>query len=259
MHAFLNDHLLAIPLAWSPDSRYLAVSLQTDGPRIASDGLAVIDTKTMTATTIATGAIRGASFAPSGPDRLVYGQQALSSQSTDRVMDLYTVNPDGSDRTQLTSDGDSLQPLWTAKGIVYDRETPAILEATPTYQLWVLHDGHSTQLTRRASVEEIFPRAASANGNRLIANYEGLGSERAEAVELSPRRIRSVGGGTVWGAGISQDGQTLLLERGATGSPATPGTGLQPLPPHDGVVETAPFGGGQPTRIADGNSPAWNG
>jgi len=155
--------VIATPLAWSPDSRYLAVLLQTDGRHLIGTGLAVIDTTTMTAGTVATGVIRGASFAPSGPDRLVYGQ--ARSQQIEDAVNLYTVNPDGSDRRQLTSDGDSLRPLWTPRGIVYDRETRRRVGAS-AYQLWLLHGGHSTQLTHLtppALVAALVPLAASAN------------------------------------------------------------------------------------------------
>jgi hypothetical protein len=79
-HAFFSDRVIALPQAWSPDSRYLAVLLETTG-RITSTGLAVIDTRTMTARTVATGVIEGASFAPSGPDRLVYGYEPPSRPS----------------------------------------------------------------------------------------------------------------------------------------------------------------------------------
>jgi hypothetical protein len=264
LHSFFRDRSFVTPLAWSSDSRYLAVELgaRPDGsaPVIASAGLAVIDTKTMTARTIASGVITGASFAPSGPDRLVYGYETGSTRGVDAVTNLYTINAHGSNRTQLTSDGNSLQPLWTAKGIVYDRETRRGAGALPSYELWLLHDGHSTQLTARASVAEIVPVAASANGNRLIAEYDGTGVSRPLAVQLSPRWISALatGGATVWGAGISRDGRTLLLERAASGPP-TPSSGLQPFPPHDDLIETAPFGGGKPTRIVGGDSAAWNG
>ncbi|HUA46652.1 MAG TPA: hypothetical protein VMA77_15580 [Solirubrobacteraceae bacterium] len=83
-HSFFTDRVIATPLAWSPDSRYLAVWLETHQRQIVSTGLAVIDTRTMTARTVATGVILGASFAPSGPDRLVYGQ-ARSPQIGDAV------------------------------------------------------------------------------------------------------------------------------------------------------------------------------
>jgi hypothetical protein len=123
----------------------------------------------------------------------------------------------------------------------------------PTYQLWLLHRGHSTQLTHmtpRALVAELAPLAASANGNRLIAEYEGPGVIIPLAVQLSPRRVRAlaIGGTKLQAAGISPDGRTLLLERRASAFLF-----------HEGVVETVPFGGGQPTRIASGDSAAWNG
>lgn len=229
------------------------VLLDTEGPRITSAGLAVIDTTTMIARTVATGVVRGASFAPSRPDRLVYGYDARSKQVRDPVVNLYTVNPDGSDRTQLTADGNSLQPLWTAKGIVYDRETHRGAGALPTYQLWLLRGGHSTQLTHIKTpkrVAELMPLAASANGNRLIAEYEVPGLSIPLAVQLSPRRVRALatGGTKLQAAGISPDGRTLLLQRRASA-----------FPTREGVVETVSFDGGQPTRIASGDSAAWNG
>ena len=247
-HSFFNDRVIATPLAWSPDSRYLAVLLRTDGPQIISTGLAVIDTTTMTAKTVTTGIIRGASFAPSVPDRLVYGE--TRSQQIEEPVNLYTVNPDGSDPAQLTTDGNSLQPLWTTKGIVYDRETRRGVGAAPAYQLWLLHRGDSTQLTPRALVMALVPLAASANGNRLIAEYEGPGAIIPVAVQLSPRRVRALatGGTKLRAAGISRDGRTLLLERRASG-----------FLTHEGVVETVPFSGGRSTRIASGDSAAWNG
>ena len=96
----------------------------------------------MTASTVVTGDIRGASFAPSGPDRLVLSQ--APSEQVQSAANLYTVNPDGSGRRQLTAGGD-FRPLWTARGIVYDREPPPSAGAAPANQLWLLHAGHSTQ------------------------------------------------------------------------------------------------------------------
>jgi len=70
-HSFFSDNATTIPLAWSPDSRYLAALLEPGSSRSTSVSLVVIDTATMTAKVIAAGGIRGASFAPSGTDRLV--------------------------------------------------------------------------------------------------------------------------------------------------------------------------------------------
>jgi hypothetical protein len=152
-HSFFTDRSVVIPLAWSPDSRYLAVLLgphpRHGVPVIASAGLVVIDTATMTARTVATGVIRGASFAPSGPERLVYGQARTGAIKA--PMNLYRVNPDGSDRAQVTADGDSLQPLWTAEGIVNDREMRRGAGAVPTYELWLLSERVIATATMHAS------------------------------------------------------------------------------------------------------------
>ena len=60
--------------AWSPDSRYLAVALQpASGSRPGAPCLVLIDTRTGRVRTIASGSVQGVSFAPTGPDRVVYG------------------------------------------------------------------------------------------------------------------------------------------------------------------------------------------
>src|SRR5262249_21831265 len=62
------------PLAWSPDSRYLAVSVfDPVNKGIGKSGLSVVDTQTKATTVIAKGQISGASFDPAGSGRLVYG------------------------------------------------------------------------------------------------------------------------------------------------------------------------------------------
>jgi Tol biopolymer transport system component len=245
-HSFFSDSVTTIPLAWSPDSRYLAVLLEPDSIRSTSVSLAVIDTATMTAKTIATGGIRGASFAPSGPDRLVYGQ-ANALQSAAGV-NLYAVNPDGSNRRQLTSDGDSLDPLWTARGIVYFREVRSVDAVPVSFHLWLLHRGRSTQLTNVTfPAAYIASLAASADGNRLIVESVTLRIRAAYTVQLSPRRVRKLGFATrkLLAVGISRDGRTLLVERTA-------------FPSDHGVVETIPFIGGRATRIARGDQAAWS-
>src|SRR3984957_10384946 len=102
----------ATPLAWSPDSRYLAVFAQSNATvGIASNSsLDVIDTQTGTVTTIAHGEIYGASFAPDGSDRLVYALGHSLSQSA--KTNLYVAEVDGAGVHAITSDGRSLFPLW---------------------------------------------------------------------------------------------------------------------------------------------------
>jgi hypothetical protein len=124
------------------------------------------------------------------------------------------------------------------------------IAVSSTCQLWLLRGGDSTTLTPPASVQEILPVAASANGNRLIIDeYAAPAAGRSVAVQLSPRRVSTLGtNGTVVGVGISRNGRTVLLDRGDLA-----------LPPHDGVIETVPFDGGQPTWVTTGDSAAWNG
>ncbi len=102
----------------------------------------------------------------------MYGYGVRSGEVADPAVNLYTVKPDGADPAQLTSDGNSLRPLWKAQGIVYDRLTSRGAGALPTHQLWLLHGGHSTQLTHitsQAPVAALVPVAASANLEAPIA------------------------------------------------------------------------------------------
>ena len=65
----------ASAVAWSPDSRYLAVELTGENaPSISGYGLAIIDTETGIEHVIANGVIYGASFAPGTSDTLVYAR-----------------------------------------------------------------------------------------------------------------------------------------------------------------------------------------
>ena len=78
------------PLAWSPDSRYLAVARQLDGDPSTSPparGSDVIDTQTGDGHARSPKAsIYGASFAPDGSDRLVFAlSHSLSAVSAGRT------------------------------------------------------------------------------------------------------------------------------------------------------------------------------
>jgi hypothetical protein len=60
--------------------------------------------------------------------------------------------------------------------------------------------------------------------------------------------VRALANGYTAARGISRDGRTALLERDRSA-----------LPPQEGVIETVPFVGGQPTPIASGDAATWNG
>ena len=109
------------PLAFSPDSRYLAIYLQSTALRniAARSSLVVLDTVTGALTTIAHGAISGASFAPDGSDRIAYGR---SPSLAGAPSDIYIANPDGSGAHAFTHDGHSLNPVWGSRYLAFDRE-----------------------------------------------------------------------------------------------------------------------------------------
>lgn len=244
------------PLAWSPDSRYLAFFARStalhDTP--ARSALDVLDTVTRRIATLANGQIAGASFSPDGRDLLVFSK---SRSELDYPADLYTARPGGGGLRRLTSDGRSLDPVWGTEGIAYDRERLRHDEA-PAFQIWLRPKSSPSrprQLTRLAVpalLSGLVPIAFSANGERLLAEYEGEDTSEAWTVEVGARRARRVrGSGTrsLQGDGISQDGTTLLLAEGSFEEP-----------PSDGRIVTMPFDGGAPSvLVAHGAAGSWNG
>jgi hypothetical protein len=243
----------ATPLAWSPDSRYLAVYAQSNGTAgiAAASSLDVIDTQTATVTTIAHGAIYGASFARDGSDRLVYA--LAHSLSPSAKTNLYVAEADGAGVHPITSDGRSLLPLWGPTYIAYDRERARRL--SPEYQIWLgtLTNPRVRKLTHvrvGSLLQGLVPLAFSADGARLLAEFEGEDTSEAYAVDVSTGRARGVrvDRQEVQAGGISSDGSTLLLD-----------TDSFEQAPSRGRIVTQPWGGGSPTLlVAHGGQASWN-
>jgi hypothetical protein len=244
----------ATPLAWSPDSRYLAVALQSTAVTntASQSGLAVIDTSTGAVTTIAHGQISGASFALDGSDRIAYGRAAALTLSA--PTNIFLSGPDGSAARLLTRDGHSLNPVWGPRFIAYDRERPRRNDA-PVYQIWLSSPagGPARQLTSlrvRSLVSGLVPIAVSGDGGRLLAEFEGQDTSEAWTVDVSSRRARrlTVRGQPVMGGGISRDGRTVLIDENALEGPAS-----------NGRVATISFAGGRSKLlIAHGSQASWN-
>ena len=241
----------ATSLAFSPDSRYLLVALAGNGVKGTGGGLMVLDTSTGKRTVIVSGTIYGASFAPGSSDRIVYAKAA--SQAIRAPVNLEEIAVDGRQAARITSDGHSLWPVWGAKGIVFDRERYRGEQAAPAYQLWLMHDGHARQLTHQkvpALLDGLVPLQFSADGNRLVAEYEGEDTSWAYAVQLDPLKVRQVviAGNGVQGHAISANGRSLLVDSGELFNP-----------PNRGEVQTVPFGGGKARKLVAGAQPSWNG
>ncbi len=244
----------ASPLAWSQDSRYLAVQLESTqivNGRVASS-LDVIDTQTQTVTQIAKGTIYGASFAHNGSDELVFGLS--HSESFSGGVNLYESEPNGAGLHRLTSDGRSLNPVCGPRYIAFDRERSRKL--SPEYQIWLESPSGGAPVRRVTHIsvdslaEGLVPLAFSASGNRLLAEFEGEDQSDAYAVNVVSGRARAVTvhGQDVFGAGISTSGSTLLVDEGALFQP-----------PSKARDATVPFAGGHShVLIAHGSQASWN-
>jgi hypothetical protein len=243
----------ATPLAWSPDSRYLAVALQSNAVKniAAGSGLDVIDTQTGTVTTITHGVIYGASFARDGSDRLVFAM--ARSLVTTAATNLYISEASGAGMHSITSDGRSLLPVWGPKYIAYDRER--MRKLSPEYQIWLATPAgvrvrRLTHIAVDPLAQGLVPLAFSASASRLLAEFVGEDTSEAYAVNAVSGRARivTVHKQTVQGAGISSDGSTLLLDAGSFEEPSS-----------HGQIVTAPFAGGRAkVLVAHGAQASWN-
>jgi hypothetical protein len=245
----------ATPLAWSPDSHYLAVYRQSNESVLIAQGsgLDVLDVQTGAITSIAEGAIYGASFARDGSDRLVF---ALShSLSPSAPVNLYESEVDGAGLHRITSNGRSLDPVWGPSSIAYDRERMRHL--SPEYQIWLESPGGRVVVRRLTHIpvdplsQGLIPLAFSTNGNRLLAEFEGEDNSDAYAVNVVSGHAHAVTvhGGAVQGAGISSSGSTLLVDENSLFQP-----------PSKARVATVPFAGGNShVLVAHGSQASWNG
>ncbi len=257
VHRFFRaSRVGAQALAFSPDSRYVAVELFGNNPgrHDHDSGLAIIDTQSFTARVIVRGSICGASFSPALPDRLVYGLGPAGSFCLGGSVNVLAANPDGSQRRQITTDGRSLNPVWGPTKIAFDRERRRRRDA-PAYDVWLMNpDGSArAQITHTkvpALLEGLVPMQFSADGRGLLAEYEGQDTNEAWTIDVTSHRTRQVkvGGESVTGGGISSDGSTLLVDVGGFLNP-----------PSAGTVETVPFAGG-PARVLVRHAgyPSWN-
>lgn len=245
----------ARPLAFSPDSKYLAAALVSNSVHNAGkkSSLVVIDLETGAMTTVAHGVAEGASFAPEASDRLAYG--LASSEQLTASVNIYLSAPDGSGASLFTHDGRSLNPVWGAEGIAYDRERlrPG---AAPVYQIWLASPGAGparqlTHLKINPLVSGLVPLAFSASGTRLLAQFAGQDTSAAWTVDLASGRVRQLttpGVHYLVGAGISQDGSTLLVDEDSF-----------ERAPSSGRVVTIPFAGGPAhLLVAHAAQASWN-
>jgi hypothetical protein len=240
----------ATVLAWTFDSRFLLVSLLSTGVSAKGSGLEVVDTSDMKSWKLASGVIYGGGFDPTGTE-VVYASSA--SQNENAPVNVHTVGLDGGQPQQITSEGHSLEPLFVKGGILFDFETSRGVNKAPAYQLWLYTGSHFKQLTHMkipALQDGLVPMQASSDGNHIIASFGGEDTYNTWAVQISPFKAKEimVDGKTVQPAGISSDGQQLLVTLGGFEGPADGGS-----------VVSVGFNGGNPTTLVKGAAAlSWN-
>jgi Tol biopolymer transport system component len=237
---------------WSPDSSTF-VALAGGGTK--SRQLVAIDLATGTKRTIAKGFFAGVSFSPGG-EELVYAK--AGSEKYPPRSDIYRASLATGKSVRLTKNHNSLLPLWGPNGaIVFVKLLHAKQRRYgPESQLFLMSEegGHVRRLTHTKVaplLSGLAPTAWSANGKRLLAEFNG--QDTSYAVVVNPKtgaeraltKEREVG---FVGTALSSDGSTVL---GAVGEFEGNIPGRKVL----GI----PYGGGKPKVLAkNASEPDWS-
>lgn len=221
-------------LEFSPDSKWLGIDANTR--------LWLYNIHDRESTKAASGNLRGFSFSPDSKS-VAFGT-AGPNESFDSPTDLYRFAIADKQRTRITRDRKSLNPLWTKSGIVHDRQRLRD-NAAPSYNLFEIQpDGGSlrriTKLRIPPLASGLVPLEMSENGNRLVAQFEGQDIAIGFRVNPKTGKVHSLGkfgeDGFV-AADLTADGRTVL---GTSG-------GADPSRRHN--VVTMPYGGGKTTVL----------
>jgi Tol biopolymer transport system component len=243
---------------WSPDSTSIVA---VRGPALGAKRLVLIDTVTGAQQTIASGFFSGVSFSPAG-GQLVYSRAA--SEDFPARSDVYRYDiPQGEtlravQPARLTRDGRSLDPLWGPSGkIVFVKQLGAKRRKYgPKNELYLMSPaGKGVRRLTHTKVDPLlqglYPTAWSADGKRLLAEFEG--QDTTYAVTVNPRTgaqrplIEATEQGFL-GTGLSADGKFVL---GKT-------MGFEPGPGTD--VGVVPYSGSKSVKVLAHNAfePSWS-
>ena len=230
-------------LQFSPDSKSLGI--------VANTRLWVYDIHDRESVKAASGNIHGFSFSPDSK-KVAFGTSGRND-AAGALSDLYSYDIAAKSRYRITRDRKSLNPLWTAGGIVHDRQKQRENDA-PTYNLFEIQpDGGSlrriTSLRMGPLMSGLVPVEMSGNGKRLLAELEGQDISAGFAVNPANGKVRALTRDFENGfvaSDLSADGKTVL---GQTG-------GLQPGKHH---VATMPYKGGKRTvLVRQASQPDWS-
>ena len=239
---------------WSPDAKRIAVVEQPPATQPGHDQAQIVTIDVSSGRVHAIGAASlpfSVSFSPDAK-RVAYTRSARSQPARD---DIYVESATGGLSSRLTHDGHSMVPVWGSDSIVFVHERPAP-PAPPKQDLYLVRPSGAAlrRLTHEAIPNRMFgftPIAWSANGRRLIAEWNGFGTSYVVTVDPRTGVVRRVGQPTsvtrgVAGSGLSKDGSTILgLQSDRTGNRNT--------------VVALPYGGGAVRVLArDAIGPSWS-
>jgi Tol biopolymer transport system component len=249
----------AFYLAWSPDSKTIAA---LRGPEIGKRKLVAIDIATGLQSVIAQGYFSGFSFSPDGTE-IAYS--VAQSEKYPPRSDVFSfpvpipgvVNVRAPEPVRLTKDHRSSQPLWGPQKIVFVKTLEAKKrQYGPKNELFLMNPqgGQVKRLTHTKVpplLQGLFPTDWSANGSRLLTEFQG--QDTSYAVVVNPktgaqRPVAGTGESGFVGTDLSADGSTVLGFNGGFD------VGLR-----NNKVQTVPYGGGKPkTLVKEAYEPSWN-
>ncbi len=249
----------AFYVTWSPDSKTIAA---LRGPELGKRKLVLIDVATGLQSVAAQGFFSGFSFSPDGTE-IVYA--LAQSEKYPPRSDVFrfpvpipgVVNVRAPEPVRLTSDHRSSQPLWGPQKIVFVKTVEAGKRPYgPKNELFLMNSqGKGVKRLTHTKVDPLlqglFPTDWSANGSRLLTEFQGQDTSYAVVVNPKTGAQRPVAGtgeqGFV-GTDLSADGKLVLGFNG----------GFDPgLRNHK--VQTVPYSGGKPkTLVKEAFEPSWN-
>ena len=245
-------------VAWSPDSKTIAA---LRGPELGKRKLVLIDVATGLQSVVAQGFFSGFTFSPDGTE-IAYA--VAGSEKYPPRSDVFrfpvpipgVVNVRAPEPVRLTSDHNSSQPLWGPQKIVFVK---ALEGKKRQYggknELFLMSpQGRGVKRLTHTKVDPLlqglFPTEWSANGSRLLAEFQG--QDVSYAVTVNPktgaqRPVAGTGETGFVGTDLSADGKLVLGFNG----------GFDPGVQHlTGFVN---YGGG-PLAVLAANAfePSWN-
>jgi Tol biopolymer transport system component len=246
-------------VTWSPDSKTIAA---LRGPEIGKRNLVLIDVASGKQQAIASGYFDGLSFSPDSSE-IVYARS--TSEKYPPRSDVFrfpvpipgVVNVRAPEPVRLTSDHRSSNPLWGPDKIVFVKTVEGKKRKYgPKNELYLMNpQGEQVRRLTHTKVppllQGLFPTDWSADGNRLLTEFQGQDTSYAVVVNPKTGAQRAVAGtgetGFV-GTDLSADGSLVLGFNGGF-APAL----------RNQKVQTVPYGGGKPkTLVKEAFEPSWN-